>query len=108
MKGRGGAGADLVFRGSNGEVTLEREVKCLTGSAQGTFNREFNKASKQIGFNGDIFLQVPEGTNVRRFVSIFVGTPNRNLDQYKNVTIQFREPSGKLLYSGRLSEKPVL
>src|SRR6266849_5301410 len=60
IAGQGGRGADVVFRGPSAS-TLRREVKSIAGSAQGSFNREIAAAASQLGYQGEVFVQVPRG-----------------------------------------------
>jgi hypothetical protein len=104
VAGPGGAGADVVFR--RGHVAFRREVKAIAGGAQGSFNREVGHAAEQIGYDGDILVQMPAGSDGLRSVRRFRGsrpTP-ADLGIYRSVRITIVDPAGTLLWEGNLVE----
>jgi hypothetical protein len=105
VAGPGGAGADVVIRtgGPNGTTILNREVKCIAGAAQGSFNREVAHAAAQLGYSGEIYVQVPEGTNGLRMVLRFRGARQPSeLGRYRSVRIVIVEPGGATTFDGSL------
>jgi RHS repeat-associated protein len=103
VAGRGGSGSDILFKGP-GSGVLRREVKSIAGGAQGTFNTEVAKGARQVGYQGEVLVQMPEGTDAVRKVLGFRGsrpTP-ADLGVYRSIDITIVDPSGKVLYSGPL------
>jgi hypothetical protein len=60
VAGLSGQGSDVIFLA--GSRQLRREVKCIVGSAQGSFNREVARAAAQTAYHGEILVQMPPGT----------------------------------------------
>ncbi len=103
VAGPGGSGADVEFRQltPEGNVVLRREVKCIQGSAQGSFNTEVSHAADQVQSGGEVVVQVTEGTDALRLVKRFRGsrTPTQ-LGFYRSVNITIVDPGGTVLFSG--------
>jgi hypothetical protein len=107
VAGEGGAGADVTFTENtpNGQVVLRREVKCIQGGAQGSFNAEVgHAASDQLKYRGEIFVQVPAGTDATQMVLRFRGARTaEQLGLYRSVNITIADPAGTELFSGPLA-----
>jgi hypothetical protein len=103
VAGRSGQGADVVFRA--GSRLLRREVKCIVGSTQGSFNREIARAATQIAYHGEILVQMPQGTEALRLVSRFRGSRSDpgQLEKYHDVRITIVDPLGTVLFEGALA-----
>ena len=103
IAGQGGRGADVVFRGPAAS-TLRREVKSIAGGAQGSFNREIAAAASQLGYQGEVFVQVPRGTAALNKVLRFRGARQSpaDLGLYRSVHIIIVDDVGTVLYQGPL------
>ncbi len=105
IAGQGGEGADITFVDKHGNVVLHREVKCIQGTGQGTFNREISKAASQAQYNGQIFVQMPEGTDAARYIARFRGARSTaDLAKYNTVSITIADPAGNILWSGPIGQ----
>ena len=103
VAGSGVAGGDLKFVNAKGEVVFQREVKCITGK-QSAFNSSVSHAVEQIGKTGEVFVQVPAGTDALSQVNRFRGiarTPEQ-LAKYKDKAIKIVDETGKILYDGKI------
>jgi uncharacterized protein YukE len=101
---KGTAGPDIRFFHDQQPV-LDREVKALNGTYN-SFNNNMKKATGQIENNGEVFMQVPEGTSpdeLNSWVARWRGTPNRNMADYVGVNLIFCDTSGKIVGSGNLA-----
>jgi hypothetical protein len=98
IAGAGGEGADITFLDKNGNVILKREVKCI---GPGSFSKRLSKAADQGKYAGEVFFQMPAGTDVDSLMGTFrrVRSPEE-LAKYKNVHLTVVDPSGKPLYNG--------
>jgi hypothetical protein len=106
VAGPGGEGPDVVFRagGPDGPAVLSREVKCIAGSAQGSFNREVSHAASQISYSGEVYVQVPEGSDGLRMVNRFRGARDpAALSRYGSVRLVIVTPGGATLFEGTLA-----
>jgi hypothetical protein len=107
VAGEGGAGADVTFTEStpNGQIVLRREVKCIRGGAQGSFNDEVgHAAADQLKYRGEVVVQVPAGTDATRMVLRFRGARTvEQLGMYRSVKITIVDPAGAELFSGPLA-----
>jgi hypothetical protein len=114
VKGQGGGGADILFRDSPGEVVLGREVKCMLGQSQTSFNDYVLYAGleqvKIVSEGGakEILLQLPAGTTEEdvetRLARMRGGNDVKTLTaeqvtKLKDVQITIVDPSGKVLAS---------
>jgi hypothetical protein len=96
VAGRGVQGGDVIFRNANGTVVFRREVKCLTGF--GNFSDEMSRAAKQVEYDGEVFVQVPTGTDLRAVINKFWGPrTDDDLSKYRYVWVVFHQPDGKPL-----------
>jgi hypothetical protein len=97
-----GPGDDLVFQ--SGSQILRREVKCIDGKAMGSFNTDISKAANQVKLGGEVFVQVPEGTDalnkIKRFRNSRV-TPEQK-GRYRSVNIVMVDDKGRTLFQGPL------
>jgi len=102
VAGPGGAGPDVTFR--HRQIVVKREVKCIAGGAQGSFNREVAHAASQIGYNGDILVQMPAGSDALRTVLRFRGSRRSPADLgiYRSTRITIVDPGGTVLWEGNL------
>jgi hypothetical protein len=102
VAGLAGQGADVVFR--VGACLLRREVKSIGGAAQGSFNREVAHAAAQVGYQGEILVQVPPETEALRLIARFRGSRSdpAQLGKYRAVHITLVDPLGMVLYEGPL------
>ena len=103
VAGLSGQGADVIFRA--GSRLVRREVKCIVGSAQGSFNREVARAATQIAYHGEVLVQMPQGTDALRLISRFRGSradPGQ-LEKYHAVRITIVDPLGTVLFEGALA-----
>ena len=103
VAGQGGRGADVVFQGPAARV-LRREVKSIAGGAQGSFNRAVAAAASQLGYQGEILVQVPRGTDAVHKVLRFRGARQRpaDLGLYRSVNMTIVDDGGTVLYQGPL------
>ncbi|CCH32514.1 hypothetical protein ABZ816_23745 [Actinosynnema sp. NPDC047251] len=94
VAGPGGEGADVVFRDANGEVVGRREAKASDGT-YASFNSELTHATKQVQRNGEVWFQVPPGTDAQTWVRRWQGQrPGAGLDKYTDVTLVVRDSNG--------------
>ncbi|HLG61883.1 MAG TPA: hypothetical protein VKY19_08115 [Ktedonosporobacter sp.] len=112
IAGKGTQGADILFRDSSGKVVLSREVKCIVGKSQGSFNDYVLHAGLdqvQAGATKEILIQLPAGTTAEDALSRIARM--RGGDQVKRLTadevsklqhvnITIVDPSGNVLFSG--------
>jgi len=106
VAGPGGEGADIEFRQHTpeGNIVDRREVKCIQGAAQGSFNTEVSTASRQLQGRGNVFVQVPEGSDGLSMVKRFRGARTvEQLGGYRSVTITIVNPGGTVLFDGPLA-----
>ena len=105
VAGSGVPGADVTFRDADGDVVLRREVKSIEGNAN-SFNRELSRAADQIGRDGEVWVQVPPGTDVEGFVRTFQrNRTDERLADYQDVSVVFRDPDGSDLGTYRVGER---
>ena len=92
-------GPDVVLKGPGGK-RLRREVKSIAGRAQGSCNKALAHASSQIGYQGEILIQMPRGTNALRHVLRFRGSrmSPAELGVYRSVSIIIVDDMGMVLY----------
>ncbi len=113
IAGEGGQAKDITFKDANGNIIGKRELKDIQGTkggprpfGTGTFSDEISKGAKQVGYNGNVFVQVPDGTDYQYYLQNFVGARKNNpadLAKYENVTITMVDQSGNVLYDGALA-----
>ena len=105
VAGPAGQGAAAVFRTGSGLV--RREVKSIAGEAQGSFNREVAHAAAQVAYEGEILVQVPQGTEALRLISRFRGSRRDPalLGKYRAVHITIVDPAGTVLFEGPLAPR---
>ncbi|WP_051367095.1 RHS repeat domain-containing protein [Hamadaea tsunoensis] len=107
-----GPGGDIMFKDSEGNVVLRREIKTTIGT-----DRSFDSAMSEgrgnlekFGNEGELFIQVPEGTSVfrvRQMLTAFRAQRARGgLSLYNKIKIRVVDPQGNELYSGGASEPP--
>ena len=99
----GAPGADVTFRNANGDVVLRREVKSVEGNAN-SFNRQLSHAADQIGRDGEVWVQVPPGTDVDAFLRNFQrNRTDERLADYNSprqagvIAINFRDDDDALI-----------
>jgi Domain of unknown function (DUF4157) len=111
---------DIEFRQSTARgssVVLRREVKVFQGGAQSSFNGLVSKSADQLvageGGGGEVLMQVPNGTNVRKLVQGFKGAGNLppdaqalRLGRYRSIRITIVDPSGTTLLAEPLEFPP--
>jgi len=82
----------------------EVEVKSLAGYRY--FSQELDNAAAQVHYNGDVFVQVREGTtNAQEFINrfrTFTARRFQSLTAYSRVRVTIADPQGKVLYRGTL------
>lgn len=110
--------ADIEFRQltPDGNVVLRREVKVWTGT-QGRFDAALSDAADQLiagGGGGEIFVQVPTGTNARSVVQRFKGAGGLSRDQqgvrlgrYRSMKLTMVDESGSVLLDEPLELPPL-
>ncbi|MEU5695063.1 hypothetical protein [Actinosynnema sp. NPDC020468] len=95
VAGPGGEGADVVFRDADGEIVGRREAKASDGT-YASFNSELTHATKQVRRNGEVWFQVPAGTDAETWVRRWQGQrPGAGLDKYTDVTLVVRDVNGR-------------
>ncbi|HWU87081.1 MAG TPA: DUF4157 domain-containing protein [Kofleriaceae bacterium] len=100
VAGPGGAGADVEFIDATGQTVLRREVKAINGGVN-SFNSEVSHAATQLGRQGEIWVQVPAGTDVNAWLRAFRGRRDAAaLARYSGVELRAFDPAGTVLYSG--------
>jgi hypothetical protein len=94
-----GADVTLTWRGQNGLTSLRREVKSLKSANQ--FSRRLSDGAEQVKYEGEVFMQVPNGVDASRELRRFRGmrTPDE-LGQYRSVKVTVVNEGGALLYEG--------
>ena len=113
IAGTGTKDRDIIFKDKYGNIVGRRELKCIQGEgelprpfASGTFGDQVSKGAKQVGYNGNVFVQVPDGTDYQYYLQNFVASRGNNpakLAKYQNVTITLVDQSGNVLYDGPLA-----
>jgi RHS repeat-associated protein len=108
IAGSGGEGADVIFEDPHKNIVGRREVKCIAGNSQGSFNRQVGYAAKrQAGSGGEVFVQVKQGTSINdanRMVARFRGARTADeLAKYSGTKLVIADPDGNVLYSGPLA-----
>jgi hypothetical protein len=99
VAGPSGTGPDIRFFGPGGLVILQREVKSIAGNYN-SFNQQLSKAAKgQLQGTGEVFVQVPQGTDIAPWLQTFHSTPGRNLNDYAGVNLQIVDDAGNVLCS---------
>jgi hypothetical protein len=104
VKGRGVEGADVVFGNSEGTV-LAREVKVFSGN-EATFNRRLQEGARQVRSDGEILMQMRNGTNANDFVNGWRQNriaENRGFENYQNVRLVAVDGAGNILFQGPLA-----
>ncbi|PXX55603.1 hypothetical protein DFR70_12172 [Nocardia tenerifensis] len=97
VAGPGGAGADVKFVDEAGNVVARTESKAINGGPN-SFNKELSHASKQVEYEGQVHVQVPEGTKVEEWMHKFQGSRNdQQLGKYSKVDVVFSDPAGNVL-----------
>ncbi|MEV2237358.1 hypothetical protein [Micromonospora sp. NPDC049891] len=100
VAGPGGEGADVTFLGAGGTAAFRREVKCLKG---GNFSGEMSRAARQVKYDGEVFVQMPAGTDVGRLLQRFWGgRTDADLAKYRGVWVTVHDPDGKRIGAGML------
>ena len=110
VAGPGGAGADVTFVDGNGKVVDAREAKAMESVNPRTGAGNIRTAAKQLGYNGTVFIQLPEEASPedgRRIVREFQGDrSDGQLSAYKDVGVVFlnsaRGPIGQYAVVERL------
>jgi hypothetical protein len=105
VAGPGGEGADVEFRDENGNVVLRRETKASDGTYN-SFNSELTHATRQIRHDGEVWFQVPPGTDAESWVRRWQGQrPDAGLDKYSDVVLVIRDGNGQELGRYNLGER---
>ncbi|MFI7025259.1 hypothetical protein [Micromonospora sp. NPDC049900] len=89
---------DVSFLDKSGQEVYRREVKTFSG-APTTFARQFEDYAKKLTYRGELFVQVPPGTDVRRLMEAFwaKNRDDRRLARYADVYVAFHTPDGRPL-----------
>lgn len=108
--GAGAAGPDIVFTDENGNVVEGRQVKATAGT-YGTFNHALRDTVGQLDRTGQVWIQVPEGSEVAndpgRAVARYQGQPHvaNNLEPYRGTQVIIVSESGTELGRYNLGER---
>jgi hypothetical protein len=101
VTGSTGKGADISFR--RGPEVLKREIKVVEGKAQGTFNSQVLKGARQVGYQGEVLVQVPPDTDVAvRLARLRGAVPVKDAGWLRSVHVTFVDPNGNIKFSGPL------
>jgi hypothetical protein len=95
VAGRNTPKADIKFLDASGNSVFRREVKCLSG---GNFSGEMSDAVDQVEGDGEVFVQVPAGTDVNALVGSFWRfRTDEQLVKFRYVWAGFHDPDGRVL-----------
>lgn len=89
---------DVSFRAADGSEVYRREVKTFSGSAT-TFAKQFEDYGKKLNYRGELYVQVPAGTDVQALMKA-LWEKNRDdarLARFADVYIAFHDESGRRL-----------
>ncbi|WP_305783737.1 hypothetical protein [Symbioplanes lichenis] len=89
---------DVSFRDADGAEVYRREVKTFSGTAT-TFAKQFEDYGKKLGYRGELYVQVPAGTDVRALMDALwaKNTSDARLARYADVYVAFHDEGGRRL-----------
>lgn len=87
---------DVSFRDASGREVYRREVKTFSGTPT-TFARQFEDYAKKLDYRGELYVQVPRGTDPQRLMEAFwaKNRDDRRLARYADVYVAFHTPDGR-------------
>ncbi|WP_203998749.1 hypothetical protein [Micromonospora lutea] len=87
---------DVSFRDASGREVYRREIKTFSG-APTTFARQFEDYAKKLEYRGELYVQVPRGTDIQRLMEAFwaKNRDDRRLARYAEVYVAFHTPEGR-------------
>jgi RHS repeat-associated protein len=103
----GAPGGDVKFTDANGNIVLRREVKAVTN--QNSFKNQMKRAATEINKDGEVFVQVPEGTSAqtaRGWLTQFQRQPGRKIAEYAKMKVRFVDTKGTELGTYNVAEPP--
>jgi hypothetical protein len=104
--GPGGLGGDVQFVDSNGDVVMRREAKNMTGDSFNTFKSHLKDGLEQINNNGEVWFQVPPGTNADALVQRWQGQrTDAALARYDDARLIIRDQTGHEIGRYNLGER---
>jgi hypothetical protein len=103
--GDGQDGADIEFVDKNGKVVLRREIEAVRGNVN-TFMNRVKEGAFRVRYDGNVHVQVPEGTDAGAWLEKLRYYNAADLDKYQKVMIIVANPTGKVLYDGPIVSRP--
>lgn len=105
VAGPGEAVPDVQFRDADGNVVLARELKNTSGTFN-SFNTELTHATRQLNYRGEVWFQVPEGTNGEQWVRNWQNfRSDAGLEKYRDVNVVVRTDTGAEIGRYNLGER---
>ncbi|TCO52477.1 WXG100 family type VII secretion target [Actinocrispum wychmicini] len=97
---KGGEGADVQFKDADGNVVLRREGKSVIGGPN-SFNSRLSDGAAQVRYDGEVWVQLPDGTTRQDAADLTRYFQDRRTDQrlgdYAGVDVVIRDESGQQL-----------